>query len=80
MTKEFYNLIRDFPEHAEKAMEITTPVPEEYKKFDKIVFVGMGGSGIGGSIMKDRLDGECPVPVISIKDYKIPNYVDLLLE
>lgn len=76
MEYEISDLIKNFPEHAERALDITVHVSDEYKKFDKIVFMGMGGSGIGGNIMEERLRDNCPVPIIIIKDYELPGCVD----
>ncbi|MFG1519249.1 MAG: bifunctional phosphoglucose/phosphomannose isomerase [Thermoplasmataceae archaeon] len=41
-------------------------------KFNNIVIFGMGGSGIAGSIFQELYSD---MPVISINDYKVPNFV-----
>ncbi len=41
-----------------------------------IVITGLGGSGIGGSIIAELVSPECPVPVIINKDYFLPEFVN----
>jgi glucose/mannose-6-phosphate isomerase len=41
-----------------------------------IVIVGMGGSAIGGEILKDWLRDELPIPVEVSRDYTLPAYVN----
>ena len=76
MSEKIYDLIINLPEHSEKALNISFNIPESYKKFDKIVFAGMGGSGIGGNIVKDWVSDDCPVPVIVSKSDTLPACVD----
>jgi glucose/mannose-6-phosphate isomerase len=40
-----------------------------------IVITGLGGSGIGGTIISELVAGECPVPVVVNKDYFLPGFV-----
>ncbi len=41
-----------------------------------IVIAGLGGSGIGGSIVKDLVAASCPLPIIGCKDYNLPHFVN----
>lgn len=41
-----------------------------------VVITGLGGSGIGGSIISQITEKEIKVPVAVNKDYFLPNYVD----
>lgn len=41
-----------------------------------IVIVGMGGSAIGGEILKDWLRDELPIPIEVCRDYILPAYVN----
>lgn len=45
-------------------------------QFSNIVIGGLGGSGIGGRIVKALFADTCPVPVECIADYSLPAYVD----
>jgi glucose/mannose-6-phosphate isomerase len=40
------------------------------------VIIGMGGSGIGGTIVSRLIASECPIPILSVKDYDLPSFVD----
>jgi len=48
-------------------------VPERVKP-QNIVVAGMGGSAIGGEILKDWLRDELPIPLEICKDYSLPAY------
>lgn len=40
-----------------------------------VVICGMGGSGIGGKLVAQWIQSECPVPVFSYQDYHLPAFV-----
>lgn len=40
-----------------------------------IVASGMGGSGIGGDLLRALLAASSPVPVIAVKDYRLPGFI-----
>lgn len=46
------------------------------KNFNKIVFVGMGGSGIAGRVVKTFLDKKSKIPSFVIESPELPAYVD----
>lgn len=52
----------------------TLPLPR-VSEIANIVICGMGGSAIGGSLLKSLLADECPVPIESVRDYDLPAYV-----
>lgn len=41
-----------------------------------IVVIGMGGSGIGGDLLRALFLDDVPVPVAVVKDYRLPAFVD----
>jgi glucose/mannose-6-phosphate isomerase len=41
-----------------------------------IVFIGMGGSSIGGSLVKSWASELSKIPIMLCQDYHLPNYVD----
>ena len=45
-------------------------------QFNNIVIGGLGGSGIGGRIVKSIFANELPIPVECIADYSLPAYVN----
>jgi glucose/mannose-6-phosphate isomerase len=45
-------------------------------QFKNIVLTGLGGSGIGGSIVQNYVFDKCPFPFIVNKDYFLPAFVN----
>ncbi len=41
-----------------------------------IAFLGMGGSGFTGDIIKSLLENHIDIPVVVIKDYNLPNFIN----
>lgn len=54
-----------------KASKITTG-----KNIQNVLITGLGGSGIGGTIVSELAGKQCKVPVAVSKDYFIPAYVN----
>ena len=54
-----------------KKMKITMPENDIYS----IVICGLGGSGIGGEIVKSILQDEIKIPIINVNTYDIPEFV-----
>jgi glucose/mannose-6-phosphate isomerase len=57
-----------------KALDIE--LPQEYCRVDRVLIVGMGGSAIGGDLLRALLVPECPIPIIVHRDYNLPAFVD----
>jgi len=72
------NHLFDFPALCEKAWLEASKVelPAEYKKINKIVLLGMGGSAIGADMAGSYLAGSVKVPLLVCRDYNLPGYVD----
>jgi glucose/mannose-6-phosphate isomerase len=51
-------------------------LPADYHEVNKIVVLGMGGSAIGGDLVRTLVQGECKRPVIIHRDYGLPAFVD----
>jgi len=70
-------LITAFPQNITDALAIAAEVklttPEN--PVHNIVVCGMGGSGIGGKLVAQWVQNECPVPVFSFQDYHLPAFV-----
>jgi len=72
------NLTAELPNHILYALE-TAPNFELDKPdfdFNNVVILGMGGSGIGGVLVKNWIAEDIAIPVICVQDYFIPNFVD----
>jgi len=71
-------LVQNFPTQLHEALLIgqsykfTTPK----KQYANVVLTGLGGSGIGGSIVQNFVFDKLAVPFIVNKDYFLPAFVD----
>lgn len=70
--------ILGFPGQCRDARRIGLSVqaPEGYRSAANIVILGMGGSAIGGDLLRSLFENEFRVPVAVNRDYGIPNYVN----
>lgn len=70
-------LIASFTAQLRQAMDIgERAVPKKsVKSFSNVLITGLGGSGIGGSIITQITEREIKIPVIVNKDYFIPAFV-----
>jgi glucose/mannose-6-phosphate isomerase len=53
----------------------TFRVPGDYAQVHSVVVLGMGGSAIGGDLVRTVAQGECPVPILVHRDYDVPALV-----
>ena len=72
---------RDIVEQAEQIelpakVDVSRKVSVRYRKPRHIVITGMGGSAIGGEILKDWLRDELPIPIEISSDYTLPAYTN----
>jgi glucose/mannose-6-phosphate isomerase len=70
--------LHDFPGQCQQAWEKIMPfdLPTEYKGIDKVVILGMGGSAIGGDVVRRLALAESKVPVWVHRDYGLPPFID----
>lgn len=66
--------LSDHIENAFKKLEIEGEIAP--KNINKIVIVGMGGSGIIGNILSDWLEMKIKIPIFLWKDYNLPSWID----
>jgi glucose/mannose-6-phosphate isomerase len=69
LVQNFSTQLREAKSIAEKALVAPG------KNIQNIVISGLGGSGIGGSIVSELIADSCSVPVIINKDYHLPAFV-----
>ncbi|MBR74723.1 MAG: bifunctional phosphoglucose/phosphomannose isomerase, partial [Dehalococcoidaceae bacterium] len=70
--------INDFTNHLREAMQIgsAAQLKKSNKTFKNVLICGLGGSGIGGTIVNDVVSSRVSIPILATKDYSIPNFVD----
>ena len=70
--------INDFTNHLREAMQIgsAAQLKKSNKTFKNVLICGLGGSGIGGTIVSDVVSSRVSIPILTTKDYSIPNFVD----
>ncbi|MEZ0537650.1 bifunctional phosphoglucose/phosphomannose isomerase [Caldicellulosiruptoraceae bacterium PP1] len=66
------------PEQIAHAFEIGQNISVDIKptEIDKVVISGLGGSAIGGNLLRVYVLDKCSVPVVVNRDYVLPKYVD----
>jgi glucose/mannose-6-phosphate isomerase len=69
--------IKELPEQCRQAWEqvMAFNLPSGYADIDKVVILGMGGSAIGGDLVRTLVEAESRVPVIVHRDYGLPAWV-----
>jgi glucose/mannose-6-phosphate isomerase len=71
-------LIEDFSKHLTEALEIgaNSNLSPNDKSFDNVLICGLGGSGIGGSIVAQLVGQQAELPIVVNKDYHNPGFVN----
>lgn len=71
-----YQLIRDFPSHLQESLRIADAHIYQLpaREIRNVIISGLGGSGIGGTIVSDLSRKYSPVPVVINKDYQVPAF------
>ena len=70
--------INDFTNHLKDALLIgeSSLQKKTNKSFSNILICGLGGSGIGGTIVKDLISKDISIPIETSKGYDIPGFVN----
>ena len=66
----------DAAEHYRKAAKIAEKISLRYSKPENIVVAAMGGSAIGGELLKDWARDKAQVPIEVSRAYSLPAYVN----
>jgi glucose/mannose-6-phosphate isomerase len=72
------NLIQQFPEQLGMALKIGKGAKLTFRnlKFNQVCIMGLGGSGIGATIVQDYMFDKSTIPVVVNKHYFIPKSVN----
>jgi glucose/mannose-6-phosphate isomerase len=70
--------LHEFPKQCRLAWEkvLKFDLPPEYSPIDKVIILGMGGSAIGGDMVRRLALAESKVPFWVHRDYGLPPFVD----
>ena len=68
-------ILLNFPKQCREGFNIQIPLPGK-KNFKKICMCGMGGSAIGGDILKIFVERDSQVVFNIHRDYNLPSYID----
>ncbi len=73
-----FDLIYKFPDHCIEAINITKESISglRFNNIMNVVITGMGGSAIGGDLVRMLTTERAQIPVIVNRDYKLPAFVD----
>ncbi len=74
---DMYSLIKGFPDQVREAVRIGTEakITLSGRGIREIVLCGLGGSAIGGDLLKSYLSGELGVPFLVNRHYTLPAFV-----
>ena len=78
MDLDSQNLLEDVkktPSMIEDAYRLGNYIKVE-KPFERIAVVGMGGSAIGGTLLKNYIESELDMPFYVFRNYNLPKFVD----
>ncbi len=69
--------IAELPEQLRNAWRnaVGLSLPADYAAVDNVVIMGLGGSAIGGDLVRSLVAGEARVPIEVVRDYDLPAYV-----
>ena len=70
--------IVELPQQCEEAWQQAQgmELPDAYRHVKRVAIVGVGGSAIGGDLLRTLVMEECPIPVLVHRDYVLPGFVD----
>lgn len=68
--------IFDLPEQCEEAKQIaeSADIPKGFGPFANVVILGLGGSAIGGDLVRACFEDSLPIPVSVNRDYTLPAF------
>lgn len=71
------DLINNFTDHLNQALAIgsSTEFKSSKNAIENVLICGLGGSGIGGTIISQLISDECQKPILVNKDYTLPTFV-----
>lgn len=73
------NLINTFSDQLKEALDIgnNIRISDIDKQYNNIVICGLGGSGIGGTLVNNVLEDEIKIPIFVNKGYTLPAFANM---
>ena len=70
-------LLYDFPHQGEKIVQLMEHIrlPSTYREVRNIVVSGLGGSSVGGDLLKNFLRDKINLPLIVNRSYTLPHWI-----
>jgi glucose/mannose-6-phosphate isomerase len=70
--------IKELPVQCQQAWQTVMDfeLPSDYTDVDKVIILGMGGSAIGGDLVRSLALSEAGIPILVHRDYGLPSFVD----
>jgi len=71
--------IKELPTQCKQAWKsaMDLNLPPHFANIDRVVILGMGGSAIGGDLVRSLVQAESKIPVIIHRDYGLPAFADV---
>ena len=71
------HLVENFTNQLKEAKAIANKaILSKNQSINNVIISGLGGSGIGGTILSELIANKCPVPILVNKDYFLPHFVN----
>ncbi|MFC1970348.1 bifunctional phosphoglucose/phosphomannose isomerase [Chloroflexota bacterium] len=70
--------IKEMPWQCQQAWQaaMNFNLPADYAEINNVIILGLGGSAIGGDLVKSLAEAEAKIPVFVQRDYSLPAFVD----
>jgi len=75
-TQGMLDLLCCFPQQCEEAWGMGESFPLSRVFFQNVLFLGMGGSAIGGDLTRSLLEEEASFPIVVNRSYRLPAFVN----
>ena len=71
---DMYGVISNMPDQIREAVKLAENfhLNIDTESVSSILFAGMGGSAIGGELVRSILEDECKLPISVVRNYKLP--------
>ena len=75
---DMFALLRLYPKEINKARNLgeSFELKDKFDELNEIIVIGMGGSAIGGDLLRCYLKDLCGIPVLVTRSYTLPKFVD----